>query len=165
MLTILAGVESALAFMRDRIAADMEALRQTLAGVEQAAEMGSMIPTIGQMIMGFILPFALAFVAIPLENFISSARTVLGVSAAGLLRMMAFTLRLVGNVSYYVCKCIVGLYDIIVFPALWVESLITRKPYKLKDTLGQVSRASKKKKPKRKIHRPEDQTQILESQG
>ena len=165
LLTILAGVESALAFMRDRIAADMEALRQTLAGVEQAAEMGSMIPTIGQMIMGFILPFALAFVAIPLENFISSARTVLGVSAAGLLRMMAFVLRLLGNVSYYVCKCILGIYDIIVFPALYVEGLITRKPYKLKDTLGQVSRASKKKKSKRKIHRPEDQTQILESQG
>jgi hypothetical protein len=34
MLTILAGVESSLAFMRDRIAADMEALRQSLAGVE-----------------------------------------------------------------------------------------------------------------------------------
>jgi hypothetical protein len=69
LLAILAGVESALAFMRDRIAHDMEALRQTLAGVEQTALTTSMIPTVGQMVMGFILPFALAFVAIPLESF------------------------------------------------------------------------------------------------
>ncbi|MGD8954570.1 MAG: hypothetical protein PVI45_09370, partial [Desulfobacterales bacterium] len=101
LLTVLAGVESALAFMRDRIASDMEALRQTLAGVEQTVQTGSKIPTIGQMVMGFILPFALAFVAIPLESFISSARTVLGTMAAGLLRIIAFLLRLSGNIVYY----------------------------------------------------------------
>jgi hypothetical protein len=72
ILTVLAGVESALAFMRDRVAQDMEALQQTLAGVEQTNIASSMIPKVGQMIMGFILPFALAFVAIPLESFISS---------------------------------------------------------------------------------------------
>ena len=165
LLTILAGVESALAFMRDRIAADMEALRQTLAGVEQAAEVGSMIPTFGQMIMGFILPFALAFVAIPLENFISAARTVLGVVVAGFLRMIAFSLRLLGNITYYVCKCVVGVYDILVFPALYVEGLITRRPVNLKNTLGQVSKAPLKKRAKHKIPRTEDRTQILESQG
>ena len=94
LLAVLAGVESALAFMRDRIAQDMEALRQTLAGVEQTTVVTSMIPTVGQMIMGFILPFALAFVAIPLESFVSSSRTVLGIVAAGALRLFAFILRL-----------------------------------------------------------------------
>jgi len=125
LLAILAGVESALAFMRDRIAQDMEALRQTLAGVEQAAAATSMIPTVGQMIMGFILPFALAFVAIPLESFVSSSRTVLGIVAAGVLRMLAFILRLIGNLGYYTGRLIINLYDLIIFPSIWLEGVLT----------------------------------------
>ena len=124
MLAILAGVESALAFMRDRIASDMEALRQTLAGVEQEGLTASMIPTIGQMVMGFILPFALAFVAIPLESFIASSRTVLGVMAAGFLRILAFILRLFGNVGYYFGRFIVNMYDLAIFPTIWLEGVI-----------------------------------------
>ncbi len=124
MLAILAGVESALAFMRDRIAQDMEALQQTLAGVEQTNIATSMIPTVGQMIMGFILPFALAFVAIPLESFISSSRTVLGMVLAGFLRLTAFLLRLLGNIAYYIGRFIVNMYDLIIFPTIWLEGVI-----------------------------------------
>ena len=125
LLAILAGVESALAFMRDRIAQDMEALRQTLAGVEQAAAATSMIPTVGQMIMGFILPFALAFVAIPLESFVSSSRTVLGIVVAGALRLLAFILRLIGNLGYYTGRLVINLYDLIIFPSIWLEGVLT----------------------------------------
>ena len=81
ILFILAGIESSLAYMRDMIAADMQALRQSLAEVTASPEhTGNWIPTVGQMIMGFILPFALAFIAIPLESFVHSSRTVLGLS-------------------------------------------------------------------------------------
>ena len=125
LLAILAGVESALAFMRDRIAQDMEALRQTLAGVEQISAATSLIPTIGQMIMGFILPFALAFVAIPLESFVSSSRTVLGIVAAGALRLVAFILRLIGNIGFYSGRLIINLYDLIIFPSIWLEGVIS----------------------------------------
>ena len=125
LLAILAGVESALAFMRDRIAQDMEALRQTLAGVEQISAATSIIPTIGQMIMGFILPFALAFVAIPLESFVSSSRTVLGIVAAGALRLVAFILRLIGNVGFYSGRLVINLYDLIIFPSIWLEGVIS----------------------------------------
>jgi hypothetical protein len=124
LLAILAGVESALAFMRDRIAHDMEALRQTLAGAEQFALNPSMIPTVGQMVMGFILPFALAFVAIPLEMFVSSSRTVLGGFMAWLLRMLAFLLRLLGLVGFYAGRFIVNVYDLVIFPAIWLEGVI-----------------------------------------
>jgi hypothetical protein len=124
LLAILAGVESALAFMRDRIAHDMEALRQTLAGAEQIALNPSMIPTVGQMIMGFILPFALAFVAIPLEMFVASSRTVLGALAAWLLRMLAFLLRLLGNVGFYAGRFIINVYDLAIFPTIWLEGVI-----------------------------------------
>ncbi len=133
LLAVLAGVESILAFMRDRIAQDMEALRQTLAGVQQAAAVTSMIPTIGQMIMGFILPFALAFVAIPLESFVSSSRMVLGIVTAGALRLLAFILRLIGNLGYYTGRLVINLYDLIIFPSIWVEGVITGSRGKRKE--------------------------------
>ncbi|MEE4111938.1 MAG: hypothetical protein V2I40_03925 [Desulfobacteraceae bacterium] len=127
MLTILAGVESSLAFMRDRIAADMEALRQSLAGVEPTAVAASKIPMIGQMILGFILPFILTTVAMPFETFISSSRTVLGMAGAWALRALGFLLRLAGNLGYYLGRLVVNVYDLIIFPALWLEALILRK--------------------------------------
>ncbi len=132
-LTILAGVESSLAFMRDRIAADMEALRQSLAGVEAGAVATSNIPTVGQMIMGFILPFILTFVAIPFESFVSSARTVLGLMAAWALRTLAFALRLLGNLGFYCSRILVNIYDLVIFPALWVEGTIIRALNKDRD--------------------------------
>jgi hypothetical protein len=124
LLAILAGVESALAFMRDRIAHDMEVLRQTLAGAEQMGLAPSIIPTVGQMVLGFILPFALAFVAIPLEMFVASARTVLGAGATWLLRLLAFLLRLLGNIGFHLGRLIVNVYDLAIFPAIWLEGII-----------------------------------------
>lgn len=125
ILLILASIESSLAYMRDMIAADMQALRQTLAEVEIAAEhTGNWIPTVGQMVMGFILPFALAFVAIPLESFVHSSRTVLGVASVGLLRGLAFLLRFIGNVSKGAGEMLIKVYDLLVFAPLWIEGLI-----------------------------------------
>ena len=124
ILLILACVESALAFMRDQIAADMQALRQSLAAVEGGQLVNSWIPTVGQMVMGFILPFALTFVAIPLESFISSSRTVVGFVLVGLLRGTAFLLRLMGNIASYLGELLVNLYDVLIFPPLWIEKFV-----------------------------------------
>lgn len=130
LLAILAGVESALAFMRDRIAGDMEALRQSLAGVSPSTVAGSVIPTVGQMVMGFILPFILTFVAIPLESFVESSRTILGLIAAWMLRSLAFALRLIGNLGYYIGRLTINLYDLVIFPALWLEGVVTQSLFR-----------------------------------
>jgi len=125
LLATLAGVESALAFMTDQIAQNMEALRLTLSpGLDQNGIMTSLIPTVGQMIIGFILPFALAFMPIALESFIAASRTVLGIVTAGALRFLAFVLRLIGNAGYYFGRLIVNLYDLIIFPTIWIEGVI-----------------------------------------
>ena len=79
---------------------------------------------VGQMVMGFILPFALAFVAIPLESFVTSSRMVMGALVAWLLRMFAFLLRLLGNVGFYAGRLIVNTYDLAIFPAIWLEGII-----------------------------------------
>ena len=84
LLVTLAGVEAALALMRDMLIADKQALLQSLATVAQPAVTDGWvgrIPTAGQMLLGFMLPFALAFIAIPLESLIHSARSVRGALA------------------------------------------------------------------------------------
>lgn len=132
ILLILACVESALAFMRDRIAADMQALRQSLAAAELGGPTNSWIPTVGQMVMGFILPFALTFAAIPLESFVQASRTVMGSVVAGLLRGLAFILRLLGNIARYLGEFLVNIYDLLIFPPLWVEKMIHDRGHQTK---------------------------------
>lgn len=127
ILLVLACVESALAFMRDRIAADMQALRQALAHVESPHTFNSWIPTVGQMVMGFILPFALTFVAIPLESFVQSSRTVIGEGMAALLRGIAFIFRLLSDVAKYIGEFLVNVYDLLAFPLIWVENTLRNR--------------------------------------
>ena len=127
ILLTLAGIESALAYMRDLIALDAEALRQSLASAAVATSMENRwIPTVGQMVLGFILPFALAFVAIPLESFVHSSRTVLGVALTGLLRFVAGLFRILGNLAFYSAASLVRIYDLVIFAPLWLESVITK---------------------------------------
>jgi len=126
-LLALACVESALAFMRDIIAADNQALRRALAGSEVVNTTHQWIPTVGQMVLGFILPFALSLIAIPLESFIDSARTLLGVIMAAMLRGFAFALRLTGSILNHLGEIIANLYDILIFPLLWIEKIVHGK--------------------------------------
>jgi hypothetical protein len=101
----------------------MEALRHTLTTSETIQPVNSWIPTVGQMVMGFILPFALTFVAIPLESFVNASRTVGGVVAAAALRWMAFMFRLLGNTAKYLSEFLVNVYDVLIFPPLYIERL------------------------------------------
>ena len=87
------------------------------------------ITTAAQMGMGFILPFALTFVAIPLETFIHSLRTVIGLIAIGLLRFVSLALRLLGNACRYLGVLLNHLYDLPLFIPLWWaarEAALTR---------------------------------------
>jgi hypothetical protein len=126
ILTVLAGVEVALAVMRDVIIAADVALKQALGSggeVVAAGEAGweMRIPAFGQMILGFTLPFALAFVSIPLEYFINSGRIVLGALFVQLLRGAAFLLRIIAHLVRETGKLLIGLYDIAIFLPLAIE--------------------------------------------
>ncbi len=125
ILLILACIESSLALMRDTIALNNQALLQTLSGEDVLQPANAWIPMVGQMVMGFILPFVLTFVAIPLESFVQSFRTVLGVLSTLLLRILAFLMRLVGNIIFNLGCFTVNLYDVIIFPPLYLENYIT----------------------------------------
>lgn len=132
ILFVLAGVEVALAVMRDLIiAADMD-LKRGLGNVVTAPVETSWvtkIPVAGQMILGFVLPFALAFVAIPLEYFISSGRTVIGALLVGATRAIALVLRMLSNFTRHMATALTMLYDVLIFLPILVERAIrSRQP-------------------------------------
>jgi hypothetical protein len=132
LLVTLAGIEAALALMRDMLIADKAALLQSLAATAQQHAVNdgwlARIPTAGQMLLGFILPFALAFIAIPLESFIASVRTVGGEALVLLARATAFVLRLAGNLVRNSARVLVTLYDVVIVVPLLVERLVRTRP-------------------------------------
>ena len=127
LLVILAGIEAALALMRDMLIADDQALRQSLAAAPQAGRADTWlrdIPTGAQMVLGFMLPFALAFVAIPLESFMHSARTAGGAALVMLVRVLAFFLRVLGNLVRQLFKVFTTLYDVTIVIPLLIERIV-----------------------------------------
>ena len=127
LLFVFASVESSLAYMRDLLAADREALTQSLAGIAVAAPEFRWITTVGQMIMGFILPFALMMVAIPLESFVHSLRTVIGMIGVFLLQVLAFLIRQLGSLASNIGHIILNVYDLIIFIPLKIEDMVVNK--------------------------------------
>jgi hypothetical protein len=127
ILLTLACVEASLAYMRDLLAADREALTQALAGREAVDVQLRWIPSLGQMVMGFMLPFALCFAAIPLESFIHSSRTVIGSSIALLLRGVAAVFRIAAGLAEGASTALVHLYDFASVIPLRAEQLFARR--------------------------------------
>src|SRR5262249_20789876 len=124
LLLTLAGIEAALALMRDMLIADKQALLHSLSATQQAVATDgwlARIPTVGQMVLGFILPFALAFIAIPLESFVASARTVGGAALVIVLRAVAFVLRVTGNLLRQASRALIIAYDVIIGVPLLIE--------------------------------------------
>jgi hypothetical protein len=128
LLTALASVEAGLAYMREVLLQDELATGALLRGQEGAEALQNeylWITTAAQMGMGFILPFALVFVAIPLETFVHSLRTVLGLAGIALLRAFALLLRVLSNGFRHLGTLAERLYDLPLFVPLWLESRLT----------------------------------------
>jgi hypothetical protein len=122
ILFMLASVEAGLAYMREILMQDELATAALLRGGATAAASPYMwITTAAQMGMGFTLPFALVFVAIPLETFVQSLRTVLGLLGIGALRLTRLVLRLTASTFVHAGTALVRIYDIPIFMPLWIE--------------------------------------------
>jgi len=81
-----------------------------------------------QMGMGFVLPFALVFVAIPFETFVHSLRTVLGLTGIGVLRTLALIFRVLGNGCRHLGTLAERIYDLPLFVPLWIEARLAAAP-------------------------------------
>jgi hypothetical protein len=126
ILLALASVEAGLAYLREILLQDELATSAVLRG-EKGAVLTSgflWITTAAQMGMGFILPFALVFVAIPLETFVHSVRTVMGIAGSGLLRGLAVACRLLAGAARHLGNVLIDIYDVVIFLPLWLERRI-----------------------------------------
>jgi hypothetical protein len=125
ILLLMASVEAGLAYMREILLQDELATNALLRGGQDSAASvvnGHLwITTAAQMGMGFILPFALTFVAIPLETFVHSLRTVVGLVGIGILRSLALVLRVFSGGARHLGALAQRLYDLPLFLPLWVE--------------------------------------------
>ncbi len=128
ILLVLAGFEVALAVMRDQLVFLDMALKQSLGNAAAVVPMDATwitkIPTAGQMVLGFTLPFALAFVAIPLEYFIQSSRSVFGTGLVLGFRALALLLRILGLLVKQTGNALCMLYDALIFAPLLIERMV-----------------------------------------
>jgi hypothetical protein len=142
LLLILACIESSLALMRDMLIADKSALLRDLSTVAPAAsdKWLTNIPMVGQMVMGLVLPFVLAFVAIPLEVVIFSLRSAVGVLLVMLMKFFGFGLRFLAMIFYRLGRILIDVYDIaIVLPLMferWFVALRSARPVQVDVNTG-----------------------------
>jgi hypothetical protein len=124
ILLLMASIEAGLAYMREVLLLDEMATNALLRGDSTGSLVNShlWITTAAQMGMGFVLPFALVFVAIPLETFVHSLRTVVGLVGIALLQALALLLRLLGNASRHLGGIARRVYDLPLFVPLWIET-------------------------------------------
>lgn len=129
ILLMLATVEAGLAYMRELLMQDGLVTMALLRGEAAAGASGGFtwITTVAQMGMGFILPFALVFIAIPLETFVQTLRMVLGIIVVALIKTLAFSLRLLGNIIYHLGNTLLHIYDLFIFAPLWIEKMLSNR--------------------------------------
>jgi hypothetical protein len=144
ILLMMASIEAGLAYMREVLLQDELATNALL----RSDSTGSMvnqhlwITTAAQMGMGFVLPFALVFVAIPLETFVHSLRTVVGLTVIAILRALALILRVLGNAVRQLGVLAQRLYDLPLFLPLWIETRMATAARRAANPRGSAEAAS-----------------------
>jgi hypothetical protein len=133
ILVAMASIEAGLAYMREVLMQDELKTSAVLRGENESGGLSGIlgnhiwITTGAQMGMGFILPFALIFIAIPLETFVHSLRTVLGAIGLGILRAIATVLHVLAAGFKQLGHLVTRLYDLPLFLPLYLETLMNRR--------------------------------------
>jgi hypothetical protein len=131
----MASIEAGLAYMRELLLQDELHTSAVLRGDSESNGLSGIIgnniwiTTGAQMGMGFVLPFALIFVAIPLETFVHSLRTVLGAIGLGILRAIATVFHILAAGFKQLGLLITRLYDLPLFLPLYLETRMNRQSY------------------------------------
>jgi hypothetical protein len=118
-LFLLACVEASLGILREVLAESKASLDQTLAGgAAPAASSGSKFTVIGQAGLGFILPWILSMVAIPLEMLIETSQHVFYKLLILFVNLFGYICNMIGYLIEYLIKILIHLYDAyIIVPA------------------------------------------------
>ncbi len=126
LILALACVEASLAYMKQVAAADVLASQWAVSAL--TVPESYWVPSLGQMLLGFILPLVLLFVAIPLETFVQGARALSGGLLAISLVAVAFVLEMAAGAVRQLGEVFVHLYDLLVIFPLKLEELVVKAP-------------------------------------
>jgi hypothetical protein len=129
-LFFLAAVESSLAVLREMIVEADAALKLALSGQDGtiAAATTSRIPVVGQAVLGFVLPWIVAMVAIPLEMLLDSSRHVLVYLAALLASGVGSLAFVSARAARALGHMLPSIYDAYVSVPLRIERALRREP-------------------------------------
>jgi hypothetical protein len=119
-LFLLACVEASLGILREALVESDALQKQALAGVAQTglSSSTSKFTVIGQAGLGFILPWILAMVAIPLEMLIETSQHVFYKLLILLVNLFGYFCNMIGYVIETLFKVLIHLYDVyIIVPA------------------------------------------------
>ncbi len=128
-LFFLAAVESSLAILREQIVEADAALKMSLAGAASnvvAQPTTSSIPVVGQAVLGFILPWILAMMAIPLEMLIDSGRHIASGVTVLALQGLGNGVRVLAHAAHSLTSAVPAVYDVYIALPLKLERMVRR---------------------------------------
>lgn len=124
-LFFLASVEASLAILRESLAEAKTALDISLAGELAATvqNVNSNITVIGQAALGFVLPWILAVIAIPLEMFIEASQHAFARFYTILITLLCYLATAIAYLIEGMFKILVHLFDIYIIVPAQIASL------------------------------------------
>jgi hypothetical protein len=128
-LLFLSSVEASLAVLRENLAEAKTALDISLAGESTASvdNVNSRITLIGQALLGFVLPWILAVIAIPLEMFIEASQHAFARFYTLLITLLCHIATAVAYLIEGLFKIFVHLFDIYIIVPVQIASLFNGK--------------------------------------
>jgi hypothetical protein len=87
--------------------------------VYEAPLLGQGLVLAARMLLAFILPFILIFIAVPFERLMHGVRLFLVAAVSLTLRVIALFLRLLSGWLIYANKAVQALYDVFISAPLW----------------------------------------------
>jgi hypothetical protein len=150
-LFFLAGVESSLAVLRESIAEADAALKMSLGGDESRIvtdTASSQIPVIGQAVLGFVLPWILAMVAIPLEMLLDSGRHVATTGVVLTLQGVGLLGRAGAHAATKLAAMLVAVYEIYVSIPTKIERTVRERGHGHAEPLPAKAGAKRSEEPR-----------------
>jgi hypothetical protein len=130
-LLFLSSVEASLAVLRENLAEAKTALDISLAGESAAGteNVNSQITLIGQALLGFVLPWILAVIAIPLEMFIEASQHAFARFYTILITLLCHLATAIADLIEGLFNILVHLFDIYIIIPVQIASLFSSKPH------------------------------------
>jgi len=123
-------VEASLAILREHLAEAKSALDRSLAGESAtvAESIDSNITVIGQALLGFVLPWILAVIAIPLEMFIEASQHAFAKIYTVIVTLICHLANIIAFLIEGFFKILIHVFDIYIIVPLQIYNMFKGKP-------------------------------------